>query len=339
MNVSFNNIICLCVAILTGFAGVSLVVKERAAEAAGGSNCGCHSGKAEKKFVHLPVKEGDCPSCHKPSGQKHPKFRKEAFLLTDNGKAGLCAECHERKDTKKNVHSPVAAGDCLDCHDPHQSGNKFQLKEEGAALCYICHEKSKLDRPFPHQPVAEGKCLNCHDPHQSDHKYMLKAGGADLCMNCHNKAEFAGKYVHKPVADGDCTACHAAHGTSQHHLLKGAVPAEMYQSFDKSNFALCFGCHSNTITDSLRTDSETNFRNGMINLHYLHVNKASKGRSCKVCHDPHAAGQPHLISTRIPGFGRWRIPIRYTRTRVGGTCVVGCHKPKSYDRIDPVQNP
>lgn len=40
MDVSFNNIACLCVAILTGFAGVSLVVKERTAEAAGGNNRG-----------------------------------------------------------------------------------------------------------------------------------------------------------------------------------------------------------------------------------------------------------------------------------------------------------
>ena len=339
MNSSSDKIICLCIAIVMGIAVILLVAEERTTEAAGAENCGCHPNKAEKMFVHLPVKNGECPSCHKPSGQKHPKFKKGAFLLTDMGKAGLCGECHERKDTKKHVHPPVAAGDCLDCHDPHQSDNKFQLKESGAALCYMCHEKSKFDRAFPHQPVAEGKCLSCHDPHQSDHQFMLKAGGANLCMTCHNKARFTGKSVHAPVADGDCSACHAPHGTQLHHLLKHTVPDEMYQSFDKANFTLCFGCHSNTLADSRRTDSETNFRNGMFNLHYVHANKANKGRSCKVCHDPHAASQPRLISTKIPGFGRWRIPIRYTKTDVGGTCVVGCHKPKSYDRINPVLNP
>lgn len=333
------KIICLCVSILTGIVGVYLMAKEHTAEAADTENCGCHTHQAEKKFVHFPVKNGECQSCHIPSGQKHPKFKKEAFLLTDKGKAGLCAECHERKDTKKYVHPPVAAGDCLDCHDPHQSDNKFQLKEAGAALCYICHEKNRFDRSFPHKPIAEGKCLSCHDPHQSDQKYMLKAGGADLCMTCHNNSLFTGMSVHAPVAAGDCTECHAPHGTQLHHLLKRTVPEKMYQSFDKSNFELCFGCHSNSMADSQLTDSETNFRNGMTNLHYLHVNKADKGRSCKVCHDPHAASQPHLISNRIPGFGRWRIPIRYTKTREGGTCVVGCHKPKSYDRINPVQNP
>lgn len=339
MYYSLLKTICLLVAFLMGIVGICLVTNDRTAEAAGAENCGCHSSKAIKSFAHLPVKNGECPSCHKPSGQKHPKFKKEAFVLTDNGKAGLCAECHERKDTKKHVHPPVAAGDCLDCHDPHQSDNKFQLKGKGAALCYQCHEKSKLDRLFPHKPIEEGKCLSCHDPHQSDHKYMLKAAGADLCMTCHKKSEFTGRSVHAPVAAGDCVACHAPHGTQLHHLLKRTVPDEMYQSFDKANFALCFGCHADTLADSKETDTETNFRNGMFNLHYLHVNKIEKGRACKVCHDPHAASQPRLISDKIPGFGRWRIPIRYTRTVVGGTCVVGCHKPKSYDRINPVQNP
>ncbi|OGU14687.1 MAG: cytochrome C [Geobacteraceae bacterium GWC2_53_11] len=338
MNFSSGKIVCVIAAILSGIAAITLVAQDPA-EAAGAVNCGCHPHKAEKSFVHLPVKNGECQSCHKPSGQKHPKFKKEAFLLTDKGKAGLCNECHERKDTKKHVHPPVAAGDCLDCHDPHQSDSKFQLKAAGAELCYTCHEKSKLDRVVPHKPIAEGKCLSCHDPHQSDQKYMLKAEGANLCMICHDKSQFTGKTVHAPVADGDCSACHAPHGTKLHHLLKRSAPEEMYQSFDKSNFELCFGCHADTLADSQRTDVDTKFRNGMFNLHYVHVNKKEKGRSCKVCHDPHASSQPRLISSKVAGFGRWRIPIRYTKTDVGGTCVVGCHKPKSYNRIDPIQNP
>jgi predicted CXXCH cytochrome family protein len=338
MNFSFDKLICLCVAVLTGIAVVLVVAGERSVEAAGGESCGCHAHKAEKTYVHVPVKNGECSSCHKPSGKGHPKFKKEAFILTDKGKAGLCNECHERKDIKKHVHPPVAAGDCLDCHDPHQSDNKFQLKKQGGALCELCHDKSKLDRPFPHQPIADGKCLSCHDPHQSDNKYMLKEYGADLCMTCHKKTMFTGKSIHEPVATANCDACHAPHGTQLHHLLKLTVPKEMYQSFDRSNFELCFSCHAGNLADNERTETDTNFRNGMFNLHFVHVNKTDKGRSCKVCHDPHAASQPRLISSKIPGFGRWRIPIRYTKTNVGGTCVVGCHKPKSYDRINPVQN-
>lgn len=336
---SHKNTIIFNFVILSGIIAISIIARSGTADAADADNCRCHSSKASRAFVHAPVKTGECLSCHKPTAQIHPRFKKEAFSLTDRGKAGLCCECHESKNTKKHVHPPVAAGDCLDCHDPHQSDSKYQLKAEGAALCYNCHEKSKLDRPFPHPPIAEGKCLGCHDPHQSDNKYMLRAAGAVLCTTCHKKELFIGKSIHEPVAKGECTACHAPHGTQMHHLLKRSVPTDMYQSYNKSNFDLCFDCHANSLADNAQTESETNFRNGTLNLHFLHINKSEKGRSCKVCHDPHAAGQAHLISTKIPGFGRWRIPIRYNSTKVGGTCVVGCHKPKSYNRFTQIENP
>src|SRR5690242_14156973 len=77
-----------------------------------GENCGCHSSKADMQFVHKPVKEGHCYQCHKPTDQKHPRFKKEAFNLSDNGKSRLCYECHEKKNNMKFVHTPVASGDC-----------------------------------------------------------------------------------------------------------------------------------------------------------------------------------------------------------------------------------
>jgi predicted CXXCH cytochrome family protein len=335
---SFNKIICLLTAILVGSAALAVVFKERPAVAAA-DNCGCHPNKTGLKFVHTPVKGGECSSCHKPTDQKHPKVKKGAFLLTDKGKVGLCNECHDRKDSMKFVHGPVASGDCIDCHDVHQSNNKFQLKEPGSALCFSCHDKAKLDRKYPHAPIADGRCTGCHDPHQSNVKFMLKAEGQNLCMMCHDKKLFSGKSVHPPVASGECSSCHSTHGTSFPHLLKKAFPEDFYLPFDKGQYALCFECHSNALADDQLTGTQTNFRNGMSNLHYLHVNKADKGRSCKTCHDPHASSQPKLISSKVSGFGRWRIPIRYTKTDVGGTCIVGCHKPKSYDRVNQAVNP
>lgn len=336
MSVSSDKKIGLLAAILLGIAAVLLIVKDDSAIAAASENCGCHPHKAEKRFVHVPVSNYECSQCHKPSGQNHPKYKKEAFILTDKGKAGLCNECHERKNLKKYVHAPVVSGDCLECHDVHQSDNKYQLVEPATALCYKCHKKA--DHPFPHLPVAEGKCVSCHDPHQSDMKFMLKAEPATLCTGCHAKKGFVGKSVHAPVAKGECLACHAPHGGLNRGLLKMKVSDSMYQPFDKSSYELCFSCHANTIADNQRTDSETNFRNGMFNLHFVHVNKVDKGRSCRVCHDPHASNQGRLISNKKAGFGRWRIPISYTQTSVGGTCIAGCHKPKSYNRIDPVDN-
>lgn len=338
LNSNADKIICLFAAILMGIAGVVIAINDRPAAAAT-ENCGCHPHKAVLKFTHKPVKNGECESCHKPSGERHPKVKKGSFLLTDNGKSGLCNECHERKDTMKFLHKPVATGDCGDCHDFHQSNYRYMLKGHGADLCFMCHEKGKFDRRYPHAPITEGRCLGCHDPHQADVKYLLKGDGMNLCVLCHNKALFEGKSVHKPVADGECSACHTTHGTQFPHLLKRSFPEDFYLPFDKGGYALCFGCHSNVLADDQLTDKQTNFRNGMYSMHYVHVNKDYKGRSCKVCHDPHASSQLRLISTKVAGFGRWRIPIRFTKTATGGTCVVGCHKPKSYDRIDPVDNP
>ncbi|MBI5483180.1 MAG: hypothetical protein HY888_01825, partial [Deltaproteobacteria bacterium] len=56
---SSNKIICLCTAILMGLAGVGIVLKVRPAVAAA-ANCGCHPQKVELKFVHQPVKDGEC---------------------------------------------------------------------------------------------------------------------------------------------------------------------------------------------------------------------------------------------------------------------------------------
>ncbi|MDK2793350.1 MAG: hypothetical protein PWQ25_2213, partial [Deferribacteres bacterium] len=33
----------------------------------------------------------------------------------------------------------------------------------------------------------------------------------------------------------------------------------------------------------------------------------------------------------------WELPINFTKTKTGGSCVVGCHKPKEYDRLNPVK--
>lgn len=327
---------------MLSIAGYLLVLSLGAGHSAGAaaiSSCGCHPTKAEKQFTHKPVRDGECESCHKPSGQRHPKVKKEAFLLTDDGKVGLCNECHERKDIKKYVHGPVGSGDCLACHDVHQSNNVAQLKEPPARLCFMCHERTQFDRKHSHPPIADGNCTGCHDPHQSDVKFMLKGEGAKLCIICHDKAMFTGKSIHKPVADGDCNACHATHGTENPRLLRGYFAEDFYMPFDKRNFALCFGCHNDKMADDKLTDTQTGFRNGLDNTHYIHINKLEKGRSCKVCHDPHAASQRRLISATIAGFGRWGIPIRFTKTETGGTCIVGCHKPKSYDRVNAIINP
>lgn len=303
---------------------------------AGPPNCvtaQCHPKMGKEKHVHGPVASGDCTTCHQPTGKAHPA-EKGAFKLADTG-AKLCSMCHESKSSKKHVHSAIASGSCTDCHDPHQSPNKMQLKEAGAALCFMCHEKQSPK--YGHGPVAMGECTACHDPHQSDNKNQLKLADGKLCFSCHDSAKFSGKSIHEPVRTGACTSCHKPHGSDFPHLLGKNYPDELYLPYRPENFALCFDCHGYDLAMDRRTDTLTNFRNGDRNLHYTHVNNPVKGRTCRVCHQAHVNSQAKLINEKLAGFGNWEIPINFTKTDTGGTCVVGCHKPQSYDRTKPVQ--
>jgi predicted CXXCH cytochrome family protein len=298
---------------------------------------GCHPAIVRDSVVHKPVGAGQCTSCHQLVQGKHHPSEPGSATLQEKGEK-LCYKCHNNMATKKFVHGPVASGDCLACHEAHKSPNRKLLKGTGADFCFMCHE-NKFQFKYGHAPVMEGDCLACHDPHQSDNKMLARKAGSKLCFDCHDKDIAKGKSVHGPVASGDCLACHKVHGSPFRKMLKKDFPEPFYMPYNPANFAFCFDCHNPELAKDKRTDTITGFRNGDRNLHQLHINKQDKGRSCKSCHDPHAAKQDRLIKEKVPGFGKWDIPIFFTRTVTGGTCVVGCHKPKSYDRHRPVVNP
>ena len=397
----------------------------------------CHSGMGKAKFVHGPVAVGQCTICHTAGKSGHPTHSKKSdFKFPAEGKA-LCYLCHETKETGKVVHGPIKKGECIACHDPHQSNSEKQLKKKTmSALCFSCHENNKTDKKFVHGPVAAGDCnichnphssdyknllelqgsdlcflchldrkaqfelkykhkpaaedcSNCHDPHSTDFRYQLKAEGQDLCFRCHKDMEKyirdstvkhgalkekkctvchtphasdyprqlkasakqicytchkemgkkvrEAKYVHGPVRQDDCYACHNPHGSDFTKILKKPFPAEFYLPYSTKSYALCFDCHNKDIALDRFTTTLTGFRNGDKNLHFVHVNR-EKGRSCKACHEVHAGDQPKHIRREVPFGKMWMLPIKYTQTKNGGSCEVGCHKPKGYDRINPVVN-
>ncbi len=83
------------------------------------------------------------------------------------------------------------------------------------------------------------------------------------------------------------------------------------------------------------TTTLTDFRNGIQNLHFAHINR-KKGRTCRACHEMHASDQEKHIRKEIPFSPFWSYSIVFTKTPTGGKCVVGCHKPRVYDRENPV---
>ena len=298
----------------------------------------CHDDeKVKQKYVHGPVAAGDCNTCHNP----HASPNKYQLVELGNDLCFLCHEIIQDETTRPNVHKPVKEA-CTNCHDPHASAHKKQLKKSKGALCFDCHQEiqdSVETVAVQHRPVAEKDCVKCHTPHGSDYKKLIRAPLKQLCFTCHKRKEalvLKSEYLHGPVQENDCTACHVPHGSANPKVLVKFFPAEFYTPYAPEKYALCFECHNKDIALDEFTTTLTDFRNGDRNLHYLHVHKDRKGRSCKACHAVHASNQPRHIRTEVPYGKMWSYPINYTKADHGGKCMVGCHKPKEYNRVQPV---
>ena len=115
------------------------------------------------QYFHPPFLENQCHSCHDV---------KSSQRLTAQGKV-LCFSCHDdfTKD-KKTIHYPAEEGDCTGCHDPHQSMNKYLLKEPVPETCFSCHDIKEVRENPAHK--ANSSCTQCHDAHASDKEKLLK---------------------------------------------------------------------------------------------------------------------------------------------------------------------
>lgn len=311
----------------------------------------CHEPVATKdhRSVHGPVAAGACTVCH----SAHTSDNKNLLPRTGND---LCLMCHtqmEENMAKAKFQHEAVKQDCASCHDPHASQFPMMVKQEPVALCTSCHEPVKqaaLAATHKHKVVTEGDaCLYCHTAHGGDLDNLMKTEPIKVCMQCHAdpmpEAGVAGvsevldpKLVkHGPINDGSCGGCHNVHGSDVTKLLANNYPEKFYAPFDMENYAICFNCHDPQLVQMEKTDKLTNFRNGDVNMHYLHVNK-QKGRTCRACHATHASTNPLHIRESVP-FGQWELPINYKPTPTGGSCAPGCHQPLAYNRDEPVELP
>lgn len=314
-------------------------------------NCAqCHDTTAHKDFLHGPVAVGECTICHDTHSSDH------AGLLKIEPRE-LCFACHtmtaDELKQYEYVHEP-AKGECVGCHDPHGAANAQMIKDSSSQLCLSCHEEIDMiarTAKVKHSMItADGGCLECHTPHASTVKKLLKNDPESLCLSCHNQPqklqdgkmlpafteELKNKmFLHGPVAEKDCNGCHQAHGSDYYRLLMKDYPAQFYSSYSPEQYDLCFSCHPSALTQTARTVDLTEFRNGSQNLHFLHVNKDSRGRTCRACHQTHASNLPKHIRHTVP-YGMWELPVQFAKTQTGGVCTPGCHVAKEYDRISPV---
>lgn len=313
----------------------------------------CHDTGQDVAFPHGPVAVGECTICH----ASHSADRES--LLVDEP-TELCFGCHvvtqEELAEFEFVHEP-ARNDCIGCHNPHGAANMKMVKADAPELCYACHEEIRQTAEtsvHQHSAVTEkGGCLNCHTPHASTVQFALKSAPMPLCVSCHDEpvqaendetiASFTAQvqdkaYLHGPVAQQECSGCHATHGSEHFRLLIEDYPRQFYSPFSTENYALCFSCHPESLVLTERTADLTDFRNGDRNLHYVHVNKERRGRTCRSCHATHASDLPKHVRESVP-YGIWDLPIQYAKTETGGGCQPGCHVAYTYDRVSPATYP
>jgi predicted CXXCH cytochrome family protein len=313
----------------------------------------CHQmAKSADTFVHGPVAAGECLTCHDPHGTDEPQMVRAVG-------ADLCQRCHveikARLAEKRFTHEPVKE-DCSTCHNPHASRLKYQIRNDSSEQCLACHKtlrKELVTARVQHAAMtADRECLNCHDPHASDLGKQLKASSMDLCLSCHDReVETPGGNVqnikgwlqkhtdlHGPIRQQDCVGCHLPHNSDHFRLLRKDYPEKFYSAYDPKNYELCFTCHQPDMAQVERSATVTAFRDGDLNLHFLHVNRVEKGRTCRACHEAHSSSLPKHLRETVP-FGDWQLPVGFQQTPEGGGCTPGCHLPVQYSRSKPAAGP
>jgi len=314
----------------------------------------CHLSD-DRPFLHGPYAAGECSACHEPheSNFQH--------LLRGGEGPAHCYMCHAETEAAfadaHYVHEP-AADNCTICHDPHASAHEYALRDSIEGTCYSCHED--LERlvaaaTAPHAAVfTADRCANCHDSHVADRPGLLREREDVLCLQCHDREVPAADgqmipsmesilgqraFLHGPVRAGECSPCHNVHGADHSRLLREDFTADFYAPFDLGHYALCFTCHVSELVLAERTTTLTGFRDGDVNLHYVHVNRARKGRTCRTCHEIHGSNLPRHLATSVPfEESGWAMPIQFQQTETGGSCSPGCHEPQTYSRaakLDP----
>lgn len=172
----------------------------------------CHRTLEDGEVSHAPFVNGRCGACHKGSGSRHPSDVGPEFSLDYGGGSELCFSCHEEMARRiaqtVSVHTPVAEGACLECHDAHSSAFAGLLtirmtgdaspglparggfSREDFSLCWSCHDiymvvlkKTTSRTGFRNGPrnlhyahVSGGKgyaCQACHAPHASQGEMLI----------------------------------------------------------------------------------------------------------------------------------------------------------------------
>ena len=268
----------------------------------------CHGDKAKGKAVHTAITTG-CTSCHEIRVNRDVTRVK---LITTTAYS-LCLTCHQDKNAaeiKGTVHKP-AVRDCLKCHDPHASDNKFQLLkptsgEQKENLCLSCHTigLNVPEKGSRHAALDMG-CETCHlthktgDPSKLEFAYHLTKSPPALCVDCHDpsSADLQKAHQNQPFATANCVECHDPHQS---------VLPKLMAKFTHPPFAdkQCEVCHAPAkdgkvalTQESAKALCATCHDEKAKLIETAKVQHPGAAGDCTDCHSPHASREPGLPKT------------------------------------------
>ena len=265
----------------------------------------CHAEKAKGKFVHTAISTG-CTSCHEIRVNREVTRVKLITATT----YGLCLTCHADKNAaelKGTVHPP-AVRDCVKCHDPHESDNKYQLLKATSGdqkdnLCLSCHTIGlNVPEKGSRHPALDMGCDTCHVTHktgehgQPQFDFHLTKNPPALCLDCHDASSADLQKAHRdqPFATANCLECHDPH--------QSAMPKLMAR-FTHPPFAdkQCEVCHAPAkdgkvvlTQDSAKAVCVTCHDEKAKQIETAKVQHPGAQGDCTDCHSPHASRKPGL---------------------------------------------
>jgi predicted CXXCH cytochrome family protein len=268
----------------------------------------CHAEKAKGKAVHTAISMG-CTTCHEIRVNKDVTRVK----LTTTAPQALCFTCHADKNAaeiKGLVHRP-AVRDCLKCHDPHSSDNKYELLKPTSGgvkenLCLSCHTTglNVPEKGSRHAALDMG-CETCHvthrvgaDPTPENLNHLTKSAPA-LCVDCHDPKDNSLQKAHQnqPFGSANCLQCHDPHQSAAPKLMAKF----MHPPFaDKQ----CEVCHAPAKDGKVvLTQADTKSLCVMCHgeqtkqIETAKVQHPGAAGDCTDCHSPHASKTPGLPKT------------------------------------------
>jgi predicted CXXCH cytochrome family protein len=303
---SGSVIVPLLVGVATARADIHPVALEKNADSA---KClECHAEKAKGAAVHTAISMG-CATCHEVRVNKDVTRVK----LTTTTPQALCFTCHADKNAaelKGLVHKP-AVRDCLKCHDPHSSANKFQLLKATSGgvkenLCLSCHTTglNVPEKGSRHAALDMG-CETCHvthkvgaDPTVENLNHLTKPAPA-LCLDCHDTKDASLQKAHQnqPFGTADCLQCHDPHQSAAPKLMAKF----MHPPFAEKQ---CEVCHA-PAKEGKVVLTQADARSLCVTCHGEQAKQIETAKvqhpgaagDCTDCHSPHASRTPGLPKT------------------------------------------